>query len=98
MHICTVIMDKGQSLKTERNMYVLKRAINDDSDGAHLRSFGIEFQIEEEAKGNKRSQSVAILCAGLLKRGMMHELERVCYGFLCSRSATYDGAALLWQW
>ena len=25
-------------------------------------------------------------------------LERVCNGFLCSMSATYDGAVLLWQW
>ena len=31
----------------------------------------------------------------------MHELERVlrvCDGFFCSMSATYDGAVLLWQW
>ena len=26
---------------------------------------------------------------------MVYELERVCYGFLCSMSATYDGALLL---
>ena len=73
----------------------------DDSDGAHLTSFGIEFQTEEEAKENERSPSVALLCAGLLRRGMVYELERdllVCDGFLCSMSATYDGAVLLWQW
>ena len=32
---------------------------------------------------------------------MVHELERVlrvCNGFLCSMSVTYDGAVLLWQW
>ena len=23
---------------------------------------------------------------------------RVCDGFICSMSATYDGAVLLWQW
>ena len=52
MHICTVIKDKVQSLQTERNKYVFKQDINDDSDGAHLTSFGIEFQTEE-AKENK---------------------------------------------
>ena len=40
-------------------MYVFKRDLNDDSDGAHLISFGIEFQIEEEAKENERSPSLA---------------------------------------
>ena len=67
MHICTVIKDTVQSLKTERNKYVFKRDLNDDSDGAHLTSFGIEFQTEEEAKENERSPSVALLCAGLLR-------------------------------
>ena len=33
---------------------------------AHLASFGIEFQTEEEAKENERSPSVAILCVGLM--------------------------------
>ena len=97
MHICTVIKDTVQSLKTEQNKYVFKRDLNDDSDGAHLTSFGIEFQTEED----ERSPSVALLCAGLLRRGMVYELERVlrvCDGFLCSMSATYDGAVLLWQW
>ena len=86
MHICTVIKDTVQSLLTERNKYVLKRDLNDDSDGA---------------KENERSPSVALLCAGLLRRGMVYELERVlrvCNGFLCSMSVTYDGAVLLWQW
>ena len=32
------------SLQTERNEYVFKQDINDDSDGTHLTSFGIEFQ------------------------------------------------------
>ena len=49
MHICTVIKDKVQSLKTERNKHVFKRDLDDDSDGAHQTSFGIEFQTEEEA-------------------------------------------------
>ena len=49
-----------------------------------MTSFGIEFQTEEEAKESERSPSVAILCAGLLRRGMEYELERVlrvCNGF-----------------
>ena len=75
MQICTVLKDKVQSLQTERNKYVFKRDSNDDSDGAHLTSFGIEFQTEEEAKENERSPSVALLCAGPLRRGMVHELE-----------------------
>ena len=78
-----------------------KRDLNDDSGGAHLTSLGIEFQTEEEAKENERSPSVALLCAGLLRRGMVYELERVlrvCNGFLCSMSVIYDGAVLLWQW
>ena len=98
MHICTVIKDTVQSLQTERNKYVFKRGLNDDSDGAHLTSFGIEFQTEEEAIENERSPSVALLCAGLLRRGMLYELERalqVCNGFLCSMSVTYDGSVLL---
>ena len=73
----------------------------DDNDGAHLTSFGIKFQIEEEAKENERSPSVALLCAGLLRRGMVYELERVlrvCNGFLCSLPVTLNGAVLLWQW
>ena len=101
MHMCTVIKYKVQSLLTERNKYVFKRDINDDSDGSHLTSFGIEFQTVEEAKENDRSPSVALLCAGLMRRGMVYELERVMRvrdGFSCSMSATYDGAVLLWQW
>ena len=42
--------------------------------------------------------TVALLCAGLLRKGMVYELERVlrvCDGFLCSMSVTYDSAALL---
>ena len=52
MHICTVIKDTAQSLYTEQNKNVFKRDLNDDSDGAHLTSFGMEFQTEEEAKEN----------------------------------------------
>ena len=42
----------------QRNKYVFKRHLDDDSDGAHLTSFGIEFQTEEETKENERSPSV----------------------------------------
>ena len=66
-----------------------------------MTSFGIEFQTKEEAKENEQSPSVALLCAGLLRRGMVYELERVlrvCDGFPCSMSATNDGAVQLWQW
>ena len=90
--------EKLKSLKTERNKYVFKRDIDDDSDGAHLTSFGVEFQIEEEAKENERSPRVALLCSHLLRRGIVHELERVFLvssGFFCSMTVTYDGAILL---
>ena len=55
MYKWTVIKEKAQSLKSDQNMYVFKRDINNDSDGAHLTSLGIEFQTEEEAKENVRS-------------------------------------------
>ena len=76
MHICTVIKDKVQSLQTERKKYVFKQDLYDDSDGAHLTSFGIDIQTEEEATENERSLSVALLCAGQLRRGMVYELGR----------------------
>ena len=85
----------------EQNKYVFKQDLIDDSDGTHVTSFGTEFQTEEEAKENERSPSVALRCAGLLRRGMVYELDRVlrvCDGFFCSMSATHDGAVLLWQW
>ena len=87
MHICTVITDTVQSLKTEQNKNVFKQDLDDDSDAAHLTSFGMEFQTEEEAKENERSPSVALLCAGLLRRGIVYELERVmrvCNGFFAA--------------
>ena len=65
MHLYTVIKQIVQSLLTERSKYVFERDVNDDSDGAHLTSFGIEFQTEE-ARENERSPSVPLLCACLL--------------------------------
>ena len=41
MHICTVIKGTVLSLQTEQNKNVFIRDIDDDSDGAHLTSFGI---------------------------------------------------------
>ena len=58
----------------------------------------IEFQAEEEAKEDERSPNVALLCAGLFRRGMVCELEQVlhvCDGFFCSMFVTYGGAVLL---
>ena len=59
MQLCRVIKEKVQSFKTEGNKYVFKRDLVDDSDGAHLTSFGIEFLKEEDANENERSPSVA---------------------------------------
>ena len=45
-----------------------------------------------------RSPSVALLFAGLLRRGMVYELERVlraCDGFFRSMSVTFVDAVLL---
>ena len=56
---------------------MFKQDLSDDSDGAHLTSFGIEFQTEEEAEENDQSPSVALLCAGLLRRGIVCVVERV---------------------
>ena len=71
-------------------------SLNYDSDGAHLTSFGIEIQTEE----NERSPSAALLRAGQMRRRMVNEVERVlrvCDGFFCRMSVTYEGAVLLWQ-
>ena len=89
------------SLLTERDTYIFKRDINADSDGAHLTSFGIEFQTEEETIECKRSALEDLLCAVLLRIDMACELERelrVCYGLFINMLMTYDGAILLWQW
>ena len=55
MHIYTAIKEKVMSYCNEQNKYIFKRDINDDSDEAHLTSFGTHFQKEEEAKENDRS-------------------------------------------
>ena len=47
------------------------------TDVSYLTSFAMEFQTEEEAKENERAPSVALLCAGLLRRGMVCELDGV---------------------
>ena len=61
MHICTAIKEKVQSLKAERDKHVFKRDLDDDSDGSHMTSFGIEFQSEEEAK-KKNDHQVLPYC------------------------------------
>ena len=75
------------SLKAERNSNVYQQDLNDERLGAHLSSVEVMFQTDE-AKENKRSTSVALLCAGQL----VYELEYVCDGRML---ATYDGAVLL---
>ena len=95
--IYTVIKEKVQLLYTERNKYVLKRDLDDDSDAAHLTSFG-KCSSRQKTQKNELSPSAALLCAGLLRRGMAHGLERVLRvrdGFFSSMSAIYDGAVLL---
>ena len=37
------------------SLYVVKRDVDDDSDGAHLTSFGTVLQAEEEAKEYEKS-------------------------------------------
>ena len=95
MHICTVIKEKVQSLQTEQNKFVFKQDLNDDGDGTHMTSFGIELQTEAKKRA---SPSVALLCTGQIKRGMACELERVlpkCDGSSCSMSVIYDDVVLL---
>ena len=68
MHICAVIKDTVQSMQTERNKYVFKRDLTDDSDGAHLTSFGIELQTEEEAKKKRITKCCLTVCRSIEKR------------------------------
>ena len=79
--------DQGYSLVfvdwTKKNVF--KRDLNDDSDGAHLTSFEIEFQTEEEAKENERSPSVDLLCAGASVAGVQWlSMQHVSDIWLCS--------------
>ena len=76
------------------NKYVFKQGLYDDSEGAHLTSF------PESRRSNERSPSAALLCAGLLRKGMVYELERVlgCAMDFSALSATYYGSVLLLQW
>ena len=63
MHLCRLIKEKVQSSQADRYRYVSKLVIDEDSDGAHLRSFQIDFQIEGEVKYNARSSSFALQSA-----------------------------------
>ena len=49
MLMCTEIKIKVRFLSADQNKYVFKQDLGDDSDGAHLTSFGIVFLAEEEA-------------------------------------------------
>ena len=90
-------MEMLRFLRGDKHEFCLTVIKFNDSDGAHMTSFGIEFQTEE-AKENQGAPSVVLLCAGLLRRGMVYELDQVlwvCDGFFGSISVTYDGAVLL---
>ena len=50
MHLCSLMKDNIQTLQAERNRYVYKRHLDYVSDGEHLTSFLLQFQIEGEAK------------------------------------------------
>ena len=60
MHICTVIKEKVQSLQTEQNKYVLKQALDDDSDVAHLAS--LEYNSRQKKKQKKKSDHHVLPC------------------------------------
>ena len=69
MHICTVIKEKDQSLQVERSKYLFKRDLNDDSDGAHLTLFGIEFQAEFRSKRKRAITKCSLtVCRSIEKR------------------------------
>ena len=58
MHIISVIKDKVLSLETERNKYVFKQDLNENSDGAHLTSFGIV----PDRRRSKRKRAIIKCC------------------------------------
>ena len=49
---------------------VFKRDLNDDSDGVHLTSFGVEV-LGRKIRRKKMSGLQRLLCVGLLKRGII---------------------------
>ena len=57
------------------------------SDGAYLLSFGIQFQIEEEAKENERSPRAALLWIGREKTWCVSHGES--YGSVMTFSTAY---------
>ena len=61
---------KKLSMLTVRNKYIFRRELNDDNETARQTSFEIEFQTEE-ATENEQSQRATLLCADLLRRGMV---------------------------
>ena len=62
--------NKKFSVQAEGNKYVFKRDLNYVCHWAHMTLFRKQFQTDE-AKQNEQSLSAALLCAGLLRRGMV---------------------------
>ena len=66
--------------------------------GSTTTTWGTPAIIWNRVPDRRRSQSVAVLCAGLLRSGMVCQLERVlrvCDDFSCGMSVSFDGAVLL---
>ena len=66
---------KDRSSRTDRNKFVFKLDLNDYKKEAQMTSFGLEFLTEDEANENKRLRSVVLVCAVILRRGIVCELE-----------------------
>ena len=69
-------------------------------DVGHLTSLRIEFQTKEKTEESEQSPSVYTLHAGLFRRYIVCELERVlreCDGFFCRIQFIYDGAVMTQQ-
>ena len=101
MHICTVNKEKDKSLYTGQNKYIKNKMMTvmwhkcDLLEYGNIGTIWSTVPTGEEAKENERSPTVASLHAGLLRRDMVYEQERVlrgCDGLFCSMSVTYDGA------
>ena len=56
------IVKKNVHMYNDTNEKFSLCKLSDDNDGAHLKSFGIEFQTE---KAKERAPSIALLCACL---------------------------------
>ena len=70
-------------------MYVIKRDLNDNSDGAHLTSFRIEFQTEEEEKKTSDHQ-VLPYCVQVYGVEAWCMSWSECCGYAMAFSAAYQ--------